>query len=68
MNGSPIPIEGDARLESVRDGKRCNMTFVDVAVRRPLTSVSAMSTEATASCSVSKICTSRTQALAREFQ
>ena len=68
VSGSPIHIEGDARLEFVRDGKRCNMKFVDAAVRRPLTSVSAMLTKATASCSDSKIRTSRRQALAREFK
>ena len=45
VSGSPIRIEGDARLEFVRDGKMCNMTFVDTAARRPLTSVSAMSTK-----------------------
>ena len=31
-NGSPIRVEGDARLEFVRDGKRCNMKFVLASV------------------------------------
>ena len=28
-NGSPIRVKGDAKLEFVRDGTRCNMKFLD---------------------------------------
>ena len=41
-NGSPIRAEGDARLEFVRDGKKCSVKFLDADVERPLASVSAI--------------------------
>ena len=41
-NGSPIHVQRDARLEFVRDGKHCNMKFLDADVKRPLASVSAI--------------------------
>ena len=41
-NGSPIRVEGDARLEFVRDGKKCSMRFLDADVKRLLASVSAV--------------------------
>ena len=41
-SGSPVRVEGNARLELVRDGKKCNMKFLDSDVKRPLASVSAM--------------------------
>ena len=41
-NGSPIRVEGDARLEFVRDGKKCSMRFLDADVKRLLASVSAI--------------------------
>ena len=28
-SGSPIHVERDARLEFARDGKKCNMQFLD---------------------------------------
>ena len=31
-NGSPIRVEGDARLEFIRDGMKCSMKFVDADV------------------------------------
>ena len=41
-SGSPIRGEGDARLEFVVDGKKCNMKFLGAVVERPLASVSAI--------------------------
>ena len=41
-NGSPIRVEGDARLEFIRDGMKCIMKFLDADVKRPLASVSAI--------------------------
>ena len=41
-NGSPIRVEGGARLEFIRDGMICSMKFLDANVRRPLASVSAI--------------------------
>ena len=41
-NGSPRRVEGDARLEFVWDGKKCNTKFMDANVERPLASVSAI--------------------------
>ena len=41
-NGSPIRVEGDARLEFIRDGMKCSMMFLDADVKRPLASVSAI--------------------------
>ena len=38
-NGSPIRVEGDARLEFIRDGMKCSMKFLDADVKRPLASV-----------------------------
>ena len=35
-NCSPTRVEGNARLELIRDGKTCNMKFLDVDVKRPL--------------------------------
>ena len=34
-------VEGDVTLEFVRDGKQCNMKFLDADVRRPLALLSA---------------------------
>ena len=42
---NPIHVEGDAKLEFVRDGKTCNMKFLDADVKRPLASVSAIVVE-----------------------
>ena len=41
-SGSPIRVEGDARLEFVRDGKKFNRKFLDADVKRPLASVRAI--------------------------
>ena len=41
-SGSPIRVEGDARLEFIRDGMKCSMKFLDADVKRPLASVSAI--------------------------
>ena len=41
-NGSPIRVEGDARLEFIRDGMKCSMKSLDADVKRPLASVSAI--------------------------
>ena len=38
--GSPTRVEGNARLEFVRDGKKCSLRFLDPDVERPLASVS----------------------------
>ena len=38
-SGSPIRVEGDARLEFIRDGMKCSMKFLDADVKRPLASV-----------------------------
>ena len=38
-SGSPIHVEGDARLEFVRDGKKCNVKLFDADVKRPLACV-----------------------------
>ena len=32
-NGSPIRVEGDARLEFIRDGMKCSMKFLDADVK-----------------------------------
>ena len=37
-----IRVEGDAKLEFVRQGKKCCMKFLEVRVRRPLPAVSAI--------------------------
>ena len=47
-NGSPILVEGDARLEFIRDGMKCSMKFLDADVKRPLASVSAIVDEGNA--------------------
>ena len=39
-NGSSIRVEGDARLEFVRDSKKWSMRFLDADFKRPLASVS----------------------------
>ena len=44
-NGSPIQVEGDARLELIRDGMECSMKFLDANDKRPLASVSAIEDE-----------------------
>ena len=41
-NGISIRVEGDARLEFIRDGMKCSMKFLDADVKRPLASVSAI--------------------------
>ena len=41
-NGSPIRVGGDAKLEFIRDGTKCSMKFLDVDVKTPLASVSAI--------------------------
>ena len=41
-NGGPIHVEGDARLDSVRDDMKCSMKFLVADVKRPLASVSAI--------------------------
>ena len=41
-SGSLMHVKGDAKLEFVRNGKRCNMMFLDADVKRPLASVSAI--------------------------
>ena len=41
-NGSPIRVEGDARLELVRDGMKCSVKFLDADVKRPLAPVSSI--------------------------
>ena len=33
-NGSPIRVEGDARLEFIRDGMKCSMKFLDADVKK----------------------------------
>ena len=40
-NGSPR-VEGDARLEFIRDGMKCSMKFLDANVKRPSASVTAI--------------------------
>ena len=40
-NGNPIRVEGDGRLEFIRDEINCRMKFLDADVKRPLASVSA---------------------------
>ena len=42
VNGSPIRVGADTNLEFVRDGRRCNMKFLDADVKKPLASVSAI--------------------------
>ena len=32
-------VKGDAKLEFVRNGKKCNMKFLDADVKKPLASV-----------------------------
>ena len=41
-SGSPIHVEGDARLEFIRHVKECNMKFLDMDLKRPLASVFAI--------------------------
>ena len=41
-SGSSIRVEGDAKLEFTREGKKCCMKFLDADVKRPLASVSAI--------------------------
>ena len=41
-NGSPIRVEGDARLDFILDGMKCSMKFLDADVKRLLASVSAI--------------------------
>ena len=41
-NGSPIKVEGEAKLHFKRGGRRCEMRFLDADVRRPLAAVSAI--------------------------
>ena len=62
-SGDPIRVEGDARLEFVRDGRKCTMKFLDADVKRPLASVSATVDEGKRGNR-----TSRTRALVRGFQ
>ena len=67
-SGSPIHVERDARLEFARDGKKCNMQFLDADVRRPQASVSAIVDEGSDDVfGHSRIHTSRTRAQARGF-
>ena len=40
-SGSPMHVEGDAKLEFDRTGKKCSMKFLDADVQRRLASVSA---------------------------
>ena len=40
-NGSSIRVEGDPKLEFIRDGRKCSKKFLDADVKRPLASVSA---------------------------
>ena len=40
--GSAIRVEGDAKLEFLREGKRCCMKCLDADVNRPLASVSSI--------------------------
>ena len=46
-NGSPIRVEGDARLKFIRGRMKCSMKFLDADVKRPLASVSAIVDERT---------------------
>ena len=41
-HGSPIRVEGDARLEFIRDGMKCSMKFLDADVKIPLASASSI--------------------------
>ena len=41
-NGSAIKVEGDARLDFMRNGAMCSMNFLDADVKRPLASVGAI--------------------------
>ena len=41
-SGSSIRVEGDARLEFIRDGMKCSIEFLDADVKRQLASVSAI--------------------------
>ena len=41
-SGSAIRVEGDAKLEFVRGGRKCSMKFLDADVTRPMASVSAI--------------------------
>ena len=66
-NASPIDVEGDARLEFVRDDKLCNMKFLDADVKIPCASLRLV-TKATSSFSDSRIRTSRTRTQARGFR
>ena len=45
-NGSHIRVERDARLEFIRDGMKCSMSFLDADVKRPLASVSSIAEHA----------------------
>ena len=40
--GSAIRVEGDAKLEFLREGKRCCMKCLDADVKKPLASVSSI--------------------------
>ena len=39
-------LKGDARLEFIRDGMKCSMSFLDADVKRPLASVSSIAEHA----------------------
>ena len=41
QNPTTIRVEGDVKLELMREGKKCCMKFLDADVKRPLASVSA---------------------------
>ena len=41
-NGSDIRVEGEAKLRFRRNGKQCEMDFLDADVKRPLGAVSAI--------------------------
>ena len=41
-NGSPIHVEGEATLNFKRNGRQCEMKFLDADVRRPLAAVGAI--------------------------
>ena len=41
-SGSPRHLEGDARLDFIRDARTCNLKFLDADVKRPVASVTAI--------------------------
>lgn len=41
-NGSPIHVEGEAKLTFHRAGRKCTMNFLDADVKKPLAAVSAI--------------------------